>query len=131
MFKTGLQIPTFCASVVLGRKVGYTEELLSFIEVKQAIVAAAASVEGFTFSGTLTETVIYAVGPWGTYQEPAILIQSSIYPRFPVERDKFKEGFTSFVVHLATDLHQERAAVQFSDESFMLETEHCKEPDLQ
>jgi len=128
--RTGKNIPTFTASVLLGLKVGYTETLHTIDQVKEAIKTAVAKVEGYTFSGTLTPTSIYANGSWGVYEEPALIISASIYPRFPMEVEKFKTNFTAFIGHLATDLKQERVAVVFSDESFMLETEHCKEPDL-
>jgi len=128
--RTGENIPTFMASVLLGLKVGYTETLHTINEVKAAINSARDKVSGYTFSGSLTTSGIYASGSWGTYEEPSILISTSIYPRFPMEVKKFKTDFICFIGYLATELGQERVAVQFSDESFMLETEHCKEPDL-
>ncbi|OGX06998.1 MAG: hypothetical protein A2Z88_00670 [Omnitrophica WOR_2 bacterium GWA2_47_8] len=130
MYKTGKNISTFTASVILGLKVGYSETLLTLQQVKEETKKAASAVEGFTFSGTINSAEIFAAGPWGQYEEPAVIISTGIYPRFPMEVENFKNQFTAFIGELATNLQQERVAVQFSDESFMLETEYCTEPDI-
>ena len=70
-------------------------------------------------------------GKGGEYEEPAVSINTSIYPRFPEEIARFKNNFIQFIGHLATALKQERVAIRFSDESLMLETEYCTKPDLQ
>jgi len=129
MYKTGLNIETFEARVILGLKVGYSNKTFSLDEVKKAIKTSASKVNSFTFSGTLTSSEIVVSGK-NEYNEPAILIESSIYPRFPEEKDRFKERFTEFVGNLAIELRQERIAVRFTDESLMIETKYCKNPDI-
>ncbi len=130
MFKTGLNIKTFQASAILGLRVGYSNDLISFDDVKNAIRESAERIENYTFSGTLTPTNIYVTKKNGIYEEPAISIDSSIYPRFPENYQTFKTNFIHFIGHLATALKQERAAIRFSDESLILETEYCTKPDL-
>ena len=129
MYKTGLNIKTFEVRVILGLKVGYTNKIISFDEVSNAIKTSALKVNNFTFSGTLTPSEIIVSGE-REYQEPAILIESSIYPRYPEEQGIFKRKFIQFVGHLAVELHQERVSLRFTDESLMIETKYCKNPDI-
>ena len=128
-FKTGLNIKTFEASATLGLRAGYTDKQISTEALRQAVKSAAAKVENYTFSGTFTPTHILVTGK-SEYEEPAIAIETSIYPRFPEEVAAFKTNFVQFVGHLATDLKQERVAVRFTDESLMLETEYATKPDI-
>ncbi len=129
-FKTGLNIKTFQASAILGLRVGYSNVLITLDEVKNAIKESANKIENYTFSGTLTPTNIFVAKKDGVYEEPAISVDTSIYPRFPEEQKKFKNNFTQFIGNLASALKQERIAIRFSDESLMLETEYCTKPDL-
>lgn len=129
-FKTGLNIKTFEASAILGLRVGYSNTQVSLDEVKKAIDESASKVGNYTFSGILTPTNIYVTKKDGAYEEPAVSINSSIYPRFPENQETFKKNFIQFIGHLATILKQERVAIRFSDESLMLETGYCSRPDL-
>jgi len=130
MYKTGLNIKTFEGRVILGLRVGYSNEAISLVEVKKAIKTSASKVNDFTFSGTLTHSELVVTGK-SEYIEPVILIESSIYPRFPEEKNKFKEKFVEFIGNLAVELRQERVAIRFTDESLMIETEYCKNPDIE
>src|SRR3989339_910914 len=129
MFKTGLKVSTFEARVILGLKIGYSDRTFTIDDVKIAIKISALKVADFTFSGTLTPSEIVVAGV-KEYNEPAILIESSIYPRFPQDARLFKEKFTESIGNLAVELKQERVAVRFTDESLMIETEFCKNPDI-
>ena len=130
MYKTGLNIKTFEARVVLGLKVGYlSKETISLDDVKRAIEKSASKVDDFTFSGILTSSEIVVSGK-SEYKEPAILIETSIYPRFPEEKETFKKKFTEFIGKLAVELKQERVVIRFTDESLMVETEYCKNSDI-
>jgi len=125
----GMNINTFEAKVILGLKVGYSEELITLNQVKSAIREIAPTIEGYTFSGTLTPGEIIVAGK-NEYQEPCILITTSIYPRFPQEKTKFKKEFIEFIGKLAEELKQERIGITFTDESLMIETKYCKHPDI-
>lgn len=125
----GMNIKTFEAKAILGLKVGYSEELISLNQVRETIKKVAASLEGYTFSGTLTPSEIIVAGE-KEYKESCVLIETSIYPRFPQDEDKFKKEFIEFIGKLAEDLEQERVAVIFTDESLILETKYCKNPDI-
>jgi len=129
-YKTGLNIPAFQVSVILGSRIGYTKNHLTLDEIKIAIAESSKKVKGFTFSGILTATTVLVEGEGKKYEEKAYLIQSSIYPRYPVGKKKFKKDFSKFIGELATILRQERIIVNFSDESFIIETKYCKNPDL-
>lgn len=129
MVKTGININTFEAKVILGLKVGYSEELISLNQVKEAIRKVASSLDSFTFSGTLTPSEIIVAGK-NKYQEPCILIATSIYPRFPQEKTKFKKEFIEFIGKLAEELKQERIGIVFTDESLIIETKYCQHPDI-
>lgn len=129
-FKTGLHIKTFEVTATLGLNIGYSKNQISIDEAIQAIGKAACTIDGFTFSGTVTLSQIIIASKSKVSSEPALIVQSSIYPRFPENTVIFKQNFTQFIGNLATLLKQERVALRFSDESFMLETEHCTKPDL-
>jgi len=66
----------------------------------------------------LTQVEIYSVGPWGTYTEPAVLI----------EGDKTR---LQKVYALAEKFHQARIAVEDlqAGQSYMVETKYCEDPD--
>lgn len=129
-YKTGLNITTFEAKVLIGRNVGYTSEKIDVSDFKNAIKKAVKRVDGYTFSGTITETTILASGVGKDYEEQGYELYTSIYPRFPIEVKEFKEKFTKFISELALILKQQRVCVRFSDETFMIETKYCENPDL-
>lgn len=129
MFKIGMNIKTFEAKATLGLKVGYSEELISLNQVKETIKKVASSLDGYTFSGTLTPSEIIVAGK-KEYKESCVLIETSIYPRFPQEKDDFKKEFIKFIGKLAEELKQERVSIIFTDESLMIETKYCKTLDI-
>ncbi|MEK7168648.1 MAG: hypothetical protein AAB778_01420 [Patescibacteria group bacterium] len=129
-YKTGLSIQTFEAKVIIGKNVGYTAEVLDYQTIKNAIKQASENVGNFVFSGTITPTEILVTGNNKNYEEQGFKIETSIYPRFPVEIKKFKDDFVKFVDNLLVLLKQERTGIRFSDESLMIETKYCKNPDL-
>jgi len=129
LFKTGCNINFFEGSVLVGLNVGDTGETLDIKDVESAIKKISEEIN-YVFSGTITSTKILVAGKNKNYEENAILVWTSIYPRFPVEKDNFKSEFIKFVGELATELKQERTSINFTDESLMLETEYCKNPDL-
>jgi len=126
-YKTGLNIKTFEAKALIGKNIGYSSEILGEKEIKKAIKQAAEKVEGYVFSGTITPTDILVRGSENEYEEPAYAIETSIYPRFPVEVEKFKEDFIKFIGSLLLILKQERTGITFSDESILIETKYCKQ----
>jgi len=129
-YKTGVNIKTFEAKCILGMKVGYSEELLTEKELRSAIKQSTSEVKDYVFSGTITKTHIIAYGKGKDYEEPAYLVESSVYPRYLVEVQVFKEKFIEFIGKVAVSLKQERIAVVFSDESLMIETKYCQKPDI-
>ncbi len=129
-YKTGLNIKTFEARAIIGRRVGYSEILMTEGEIRDKLKEVSKKIENYVFSGNLTKTEIVVSRKDKDYQEPAYLIETSIYPRFPVEVKKFKEKFIELIGEIAVALKQERVAISFSDESLMLETKYCKNPDI-
>ena len=130
LYKTGLNIDTFEASALLGLRIKYSEKAFDTPTVKKAIKKVCAKLD-YAFSGTLTPTKIAVFSKNRSYEENGLLIWSSIYARFPVEKDIFKKNFIQFIGELATELKQERISVNFTDESLMVETKYCEKPDLQ
>ncbi|MEK7470652.1 MAG: hypothetical protein AAB622_01470 [Patescibacteria group bacterium] len=130
-YKTGLNIKTFETKALIGRRVGYSSDILEEKDIKMAVIKAAEDVEGYVFSGTITPTDILVAGSGKEYQEPAYAIETSIYPKFPVEVKKFKEDFIKFIGNLLLILKQERTGIIFSDESLLIETKYCKNPSLE
>ncbi len=128
-YKTGLNTDFFEASVLVGLNLGNTGETLSIGDVESAIKKVSEEIN-YVFSGTITLTKILVAGKNKNYEEDAVLVWTSIYPRFPIEKENFKNGFVKFVGFLLVELEQDRTAINFTDESVMIETENCKNPDL-
>lgn len=128
-YKTGLNMDFFEGSALIGLSIGNTGEILSIGDVESAIKKISEEIN-YVFSGTITPTKILVVGKNKDYEEDAVLIWTSIYPRFPVEKEIFKSEFVKFVGSLLSELKQDRTAINFTDESMMIETENCKNPDL-
>ena len=128
-YKTGLNTDFFEASVLVGLNLGNTSETLSIADVESAIKKVSEEIN-YVFSGTITLTKILVTGKNKNYEEDAVLVWTSIYPRFPIEKESFKNDFVKFVGFLLVELEQDRTAINFTDESMMIETENCKNPDL-
>lgn len=130
-YKTGLNIKTFEAKVLIGRQISNSSKVVSDGEIKKAAKQAAERVGEYTFSGTIRPVDILVAGNGKEYEEPGYSIETSIYPRFPVEIEKFKEDFIKFIGNLLVILKQERTGVRFSDESILIETKYCKNPSFE
>lgn len=130
-YKIGLDTETFEARAIIGMRVRYSNALITKNEVKIALKEASRKIEDYTFSGNLVETEIVVSGKDKDYEEQAYLVETSVYPRFPVEVQKFKEKFIELIGNLAVSLKQERVAIRFSDQSLILETKYCKNPDIE
>ncbi len=128
-FKTGLNTEFFEASVLVGLSIRNTRETLEIKDVESAIKKVTEEIN-YVFSGTITPTKILVAGKNKDYEENAALIWTSIYPRFPIEKENFKNEFVKFVGSLLIELRQDRTAINFTDESMMIETEYCKNSDL-
>lgn len=128
-YKTGLNTDFFEASVLVGLNLGNTSETLSIADVESAIKKVSEEIN-YVFSGTITLTKILVTGKNKNYEEDAVLVWTSIYPRFSIEKESFKNDFVKFVGFLLVELEQDRTAINFTDESMMIETENCKNPDL-
>lgn len=126
-YKIGLNTDFYEGFAIIGlssKETKYTFEDLQDIVDKVAIKV------GYVFSGTLTPTKIQVAGVNKGYKEDAVLIWTSIYPRFKVEKAKFRNDFIQFIGEILLEMHQERTAINFSDESLMIETKYCLKPDL-
>ncbi len=128
-FKTGLNTEFFEGSALVGLNIANTGEVLDVKDVESAIKKVSEGIN-YVFSGTITPTKILVAGKNKNYEENAALVWTSIYPRFPLEKETFKKDFLNFIGELLTELKQDRTAINFTDESLMIETEHCKNPDL-
>lgn len=67
---------------------------------------------------SLTSAEIYSVGPWGTYTEPAVVIEGN---KAQIQK----------VYALTEKFHQARVAVEDlqTKQSYMVETRYCEDPD--
>ncbi|MDP3917591.1 MAG: hypothetical protein Q8Q30_00230 [Candidatus Woesebacteria bacterium] len=128
-YKTGLNINFFEASAIIGLNIGNTGKSLGVVDVEFAIKKVSEAID-YVFSGTITPAKILVAGKNKNYEENAVLVWTSVYPRFPVEKEKFKSDFTNFIGELLSALRQDRTSINFTDECMMIETEHCKNPDL-
>ncbi|MDA3907020.1 MAG: hypothetical protein PF484_13190 [Bacteroidales bacterium] len=113
-------MPTWKASITIGRNTGYTDIQISvdsIIEAISEIQKEIANTKNIKLSVKLTECIIVLVGQ----NEPSVTIDFIQYPKFPYSESELKESITLFAKRLMDVLSQNRIVVVFPDETIMLE----------
>ncbi|GAA4932875.1 hypothetical protein GCM10023314_01590 [Algibacter agarivorans] len=98
-------VPTLKAEITIGLNKGYSEEFWSVIELKNKLAAAQQKLkqrDGILLSTKVTLSFIN-------------------YPKFPIEKESFKNGVSFIAKELMNELSQNRIVVVFNDETIMLE----------
>ena len=113
-------LPTFKADITIGLHKGYSDAQWSLNEFKTSLVKAQKLLKeskGMLLSAKVTLCDIVFLGQ----DEPSLTISFINYPKFPIEREAFKEGVEFIARMLLDDLKQNRIVIVFDDETMMLE----------
>ena len=111
---------TLYASAVFGLQKGYSTDLLTMEEFREAVVQAQVQLReetGILLSAKLTPCEIVFLGQ----QEPSVTLEFINYPKFPQEAEPWRKGILLLAERLMDLLHQNRVVIVFPDKSVMLE----------
>ncbi len=106
-------VPTFTASIYVGRKVRATGEVVNPIIADQ-ICHNFCDEHGFCVSVTQTK-LIYTHG-----HEPGVIVGVINYPRFPSKPETLRQMTLDLAESLRANMCQQRVSVVFQDETIML-----------
>lgn len=115
-----IESKTFNASFVIGRNIGYSNNLLSIEEIEQAILKGQKIINDkykVPLSAKLTECKIVFLGQ----NEPSVEISFIQYPKFPIDELNYKLAIIELVKLLMDLLQQNRIVIVFPDNTMSLE----------
>ena len=121
-----VSVKTFTARFTLGLKAGYTDELHSPSDVREALTASQQQIKaqtGLGLSAQLTSCEIVFLGQ----VEPSVEISLLQYPKFPAVDHQLKKAIIQLASLMMEKLEQNRAVIVFPDETIMIE--HSEEID--
>jgi len=107
------QVKTFTATIYVGSRVGYGDEILHQSEIENWLQSYCDS-EGLGVSITPTK-FIYSDG-----NEPGFIVGIINYPRFPSEKEELRTLSLKIAEELRILMKQLRVTVVFPDETVML-----------
>ena len=112
--------PAFKADITIGLHKGYSDSLWSLNELKTSLNKAQKLLKEskeILLSAKVTLCDIVFLGQ----DEPSVTISFINYPKFPIEKESFKEGVEFIARTILDDLKQNRIVIVFDDETTMLE----------
>ena len=115
-----IESKTFNVSFVIGRNIGYSNNLLSIEEIEQAILKGQKIINDkykVPLSAKLTECKIVFLGQ----NEPSVEISFIQYPKFPIDELNYKLAIIELVKLLMDLLQQNRIVIVFPDNTMSLE----------
>lgn len=121
---------TFTAQAVIGLNKGYSNELITIKEFKNAVsIGQQKAKEQFSvmLSIKITPCEIIFLGQ----EEPSITVDFIQYPKFQIEEEKLKQVILFFVKQLMLSLEQNRVVIIFPTETMMLEQSNEIDPKIQ
>lgn len=122
-------IKTYTAKVTIGLFKGYSRELISIEEFKDALLEAQQKIKSeydIALSAKLIPCEILFLGQ----EEPSIELQFIQYPKFPVEEAKLKKEIIALTEFVMIKLEQNRVVIVFTDETVMLEQSTEIDPNI-
>ena len=120
---------TFTAQAVIGFYKGYSTELITFQEFKNALFIGQQKTKkqfNVMLSTKITLCEIVFLGQ----EEPSITIDFIQYPKFPVEEKLMKNAIIYLIEFLMDTLFQNRTVIVFSDETICLENTEAIDPKI-
>ena len=115
-----IESKTFNVSFVIGRNIGYSNNLLSIEEIEQAILKGQKIINDkykVPLSAKLKECKIIFLGQ----NEPSVEVSFIQYPKFPIDELDYKTAIIEFVKLLMDLLQQNRIVIVFPDNTMSLE----------
>ncbi len=115
-----IESKTFNVSFVIGRNIGYSNNLLSIEEIEQSILKAQKIINDkykVPLSAKLKECKIIFLGQ----NEPSVEVSFIQYPKFPIDELDYKTAIIEFVKLLMDLLQQNRIVIVFPDNTMSLE----------
>jgi hypothetical protein len=120
---------TFTAKLTIGLNKGYSNELISIEEFKEALLEAQQKIKSvyeIVLSAKLTPCEILFLGQ----EEPSMELQFIQYPKFPQEESVLKKAIIELTKLLMITLEQNRVVIVFTDETIMLEQSAEIDPNI-
>lgn len=114
------RVPTWQATITMGRNRGYSNKLISIEEITEIITKIQLEITkqlDVKLSAKLTECTIVFSGQ----NEPSVTIDFIQYPKFQYKETKLKEAVIQFTKQLMNLCCQNRMVVVFQDETIMFE----------
>ncbi len=111
---------TYKAEITLGLNKGYTENLWSLKDLKAELTKAQTKLKlktGILLSAKVTLCDIVFLGQ----DEKSITVSFINYPKFPLEKNTFKEGVLFVGQEFMKELEQNRIVIVFDEETVMFE----------
>ena len=121
---------TFTAQATFGLQKGYSSELITLKEFKNALfISQQKTKEQFSvmLSTKMTLCEIVFLGQ----EEPSITLDFIQYPKFLIEEEKLKQAILFLVEQLMLTLEQNRVVIIFPTETVMLEQYNEIDPRIQ
>lgn len=115
-----ITINTYKAEITLGLNKGYSESHWSLEDLKAQLTKAQAKLKvknGTLLSAKVTLCNIVFLGQ----DEKSVTVSFINYPKFPLEKNTFKEGVLFVGQELMKELEQNRIVIVFDDETVMFE----------
>lgn len=120
---------TFTAQAIIGLCKGYSNELITFQEFKNALFIGQQKTKK-QFSVMLSTKITLCEIVFLGQEEPSITVDFIQYPKFPVEEKLMKNAIIYLIEFLMDTLFQNRTVIVFSDETICLENTEAIDPKI-
>jgi hypothetical protein len=120
---------TFTAQITIGLKKGYSDENISLIEFKEALLIVQQKIHvkyNIGLSAKLSHCDILFLGQ----DEPSMELQFIQYPKFPQKVSELKKAIVELTEIMMVKLEQNRVVIVFPDETIMLEQSDSIDPNI-
>jgi hypothetical protein len=118
---------TFTAQAAIGLHKGYSTELITIQEFKNALYIAQQKTKE-QFSDMLSTKITLCEIVFLGQEEPSITLDFIQYPKFLIEEEKLKQVILFLVEQLMLALKQNRVVIIFPTETIMLEQSNEIDP---
>ena len=124
------QEESFHASAVFGLQKGYSSDMLTMEEFREAVGQAQLKLKketGILLSTKLTPCEIIFLGQ----EEPSVTMEFINYPKFPQKEKELRKGILLMAETMMERLQQNRVVVIFPNQTVMLEQTDDIDPRIQ
>ena len=120
---------TFTAQATFGLQKGYSRELITLKEFKNALFIGQQKTKK-QFSVMLSTKITLCEIVFLGQEEKSITLDFIQYPKFPIEEAKLKQAILFMVQQLMLALDQNRVVIIFPSETVMLEKTVAIDPNI-